>query len=402
VRTIIFENHGEIDPVAISTFGISVKEGESPIGMFGTGLKYAIAVLLRTGHRVLIQSGETQHEFGLRTATVRGKDFDLITMDGRDLGFTTHYGFKWELWMAYRELHCNCLDEGGTTIDSDALPDPFPGATRVIVQGDDFAKIHDERGMFLLTSQPAHVVGDVEIHLKSSPGFFFKGILVHKPKSESPPRYTYNFRRGVDLTEDRTAKFPNWEWGRVRDAIRACDDEALIREMLTINKIYQEFHFDYDSSMSGKAEDASPAFFRAVEALMVDRSAEINPSALRLYKRLRHKDVEPEPKVLSVIEQKQLDRAITFCRGIGFQVDDYPIVVTESLGKGILGLAVRDTERIYIAVQAFDHGTKRVAGTLIEEWAHLKHRLDDESRDMQNWLLDRLVGVGERAQGEPL
>jgi hypothetical protein len=47
---VVFENPGEIDAAAIRTFGVSVKEGENPIGFFGTGLKYAIAILLRTGH----------------------------------------------------------------------------------------------------------------------------------------------------------------------------------------------------------------------------------------------------------------------------------------------------------------------------------------------------------------
>jgi hypothetical protein len=47
-------------------------------------------------------------------------------------------------------------------------------------------------------------------------------------------------------------------------------------------------------------------------------------------------------------------------------------------------------------------GTKTVAGTLIEEFIHLKHGLADESRDLQNFLLDRLVSLGEEMQGAPL
>jgi hypothetical protein len=47
-------------------------------------------------------------------------------------------------------------------------------------------------------------------------------------------------------------------------------------------------------------------------------------------------------------------------------------------------------------------GTKTVAGTLIEEFIHLKHGLGDECRDMQNFLLDRLVSLGEQMHGEPL
>ena len=49
-----FVNSGEIDPLTITTIGVSVKEGENPFGVFGTGLKYSIAILLRTHHSVSI------------------------------------------------------------------------------------------------------------------------------------------------------------------------------------------------------------------------------------------------------------------------------------------------------------------------------------------------------------
>jgi len=42
---IVFENQGEIDLIAFTPFGVNTKETDSPIGFFGTGLKYATAVL---------------------------------------------------------------------------------------------------------------------------------------------------------------------------------------------------------------------------------------------------------------------------------------------------------------------------------------------------------------------
>ena len=97
---IVFENPSEIDIRSISTFGVSVKEGDNPIGFFGTGLKYAIAVLLRTNHGITIQSGETVVEFGTRRESVRGQDFDFITMSINGaaplpMGFTTELGKTW-------------------------------------------------------------------------------------------------------------------------------------------------------------------------------------------------------------------------------------------------------------------------------------------------------------------
>src|ERR1700676_2593197 len=147
---VVFENPGEIDAAAIRTFGVSVKEGDNPIGFFGTGLKYALAILLRNGHSVTVQSGLRKHRFALKDVTIRGEAFKVVTMDRQELGFTTQVGKTWELWMAYRELHCNCKDEGGSVYVADAAPKPAAGVTRVIVSGDDFRHEHDNRSSFIL------------------------------------------------------------------------------------------------------------------------------------------------------------------------------------------------------------------------------------------------------------
>ena len=60
---IIFQNKGLIDVHAISIMGVSVKEDNS-IGFFGTGLKYAIAVLLREG--IKIPSGAAKKKSHLK------------------------------------------------------------------------------------------------------------------------------------------------------------------------------------------------------------------------------------------------------------------------------------------------------------------------------------------------
>ena len=52
-----FYNAGIINEISITTFGINAKNDDSAIGYFGTGLKYAIAVLLRNGHEIKIKSG---------------------------------------------------------------------------------------------------------------------------------------------------------------------------------------------------------------------------------------------------------------------------------------------------------------------------------------------------------
>lgn len=139
---IVFENAGEIDIDAITTFGVSVKVGENPIGFFGTGLKYAIAVLLRTDHKVSIWSGDRQLRFTTERREVRMKPFDFVLMREGDrltpMGFTTELGKTWKPWMAYRELYCNARDEGGSVYsvaNPNAATDPRRGQTQIRVEG---------------------------------------------------------------------------------------------------------------------------------------------------------------------------------------------------------------------------------------------------------------------------
>jgi len=175
---IIFENAGEIDSLMITTFGVNVKESDDAIGFFGTGLKYSIAILARLGIPIQIHSGETVHTFSKKQVTLRGKDFEFVAMDGVALGFTTEVGKKWELWMAYRELFCNTKDEGGRVYESDEIPEPEAGITRVIVSGADFMSVRNQHSIYFLNSSPFIVSGDMEVHRGTCCHVFYKGVAV--------------------------------------------------------------------------------------------------------------------------------------------------------------------------------------------------------------------------------
>jgi hypothetical protein len=126
---------------AVTTMGVSVKDGDN----FGTGLKYAIASLLRTGQKVTIWRGLDRYDFHVTQETVRGKEFGFIDMweyrasepdvhlTEKRLGFTTHLGARWEMWQVFRELHSNALDEGGSS--SVARKEPKEGWTTIWATG---------------------------------------------------------------------------------------------------------------------------------------------------------------------------------------------------------------------------------------------------------------------------
>ena len=194
---IYFSNPGEIDINAAMTLGVNAKEGESPIGQFGTGLKYAIAVLLRTEHKVAIWSGLTKYEFNSIEMETRGVKYYQVTMNGSPLGFTTALGKHWKVWQAFRELYSNTKDEGGTT--SSVAKFPAENTTVIMVNGREINEAYAERGnYFIENKRPLTVDGSVEIY--SGKNIFYRGILV----KEVDTCFMYNLTAGVELTEDRT------------------------------------------------------------------------------------------------------------------------------------------------------------------------------------------------------
>ena len=398
-RVVVFENPGEIDPLAIQTFGVSVKEHENPIGFFGTGLKYALAILLRTGHRVTIQSGETVLTFGICERTIRSQPFNLITMNGESMGFTDAVGKTWDLWMAYRELHCNSKDEGGSVFVADEAPEPKAGVTRVTVTGAAFAKEHENRSNFILLGDPWLKLDNCEVYDGESRGVFYRGILVHRLPKAEVSRFTYNITEHVDLTEDRTAKYSFMFPGMIAASVIQSDDSRYLREVLALPNNYYEHHFDFRNNLWGSPKPADQ-FLKTVEELVKHRVGNTNPSAQARYRVEKRAELEPAKTALGGVESDMLARAVKFCHRLGFPVDDYPIVVTDTLGPNILGMA--ENERIYVSRTALMQGTKRVAGTLTEEFIHLRYSLADETRSMQDFLVDRLMSLGEQMQGEPV
>jgi hypothetical protein len=73
-------------------------------------------------------------------------------------------------------------------------------------------------------------------------------------------------------------------------------------------------------------------------------------------------------------------------------VDIDTIVTCASLPNDILGLA-KDQTTIYLAKEAFERGHICLLGTLYEEWLHLTKRYDDNTREMQNHLVDKVANL---------
>lgn len=392
MSTTAFYNDGEIDVAAIRTFGASNKD-KTKIGYFGTGLKYAIAILLREGHSVTLFRGETPYVFTTVPTSIGGKLFQVVAMNGEPLGFTTELGKNWDLWQAYRELYCNAIDEHGGAASTPIVP--RPGLTLVVVTGAGIAEIHERRDQFFLFGQlPLFLSRYAEPHYGSG-NIFYRGIQAMTPSK--PTLYKWNIQANTALTENRTIQH-EWEaaWAIAR-AVAMCQDRELITNVLTCSGDFYESRLAFDTIT---LDDEQHGVFISVvreRAALLDHS--LNRSALAACRASLVDLIDDRAVALDPHQETTLKHAVDFCRILGYPVDQYKIIVADRLGDaGILGLAANG--KIYLSTETFTRGARCVAGTLLEEYWHLSLSLRDETRQFQNHLVETVVSLGSRLTGK--
>jgi hypothetical protein len=381
--TVYFCNEEPIDLNAIAIMGVSVKLNESAIGYFGTGLKFAIATLLRTGHKVnLIRSGKLI-EFSAICENIRDHDFQRITMGDDRLGFTTQLGRNWEPWQAYRELRCNCTDEGG--IISESVPDGEWG-TIFQVDGEPITKCHRNRREIFLESSPLTATHECEIHEGNSLNAFYRGVKSHEHERYSI--FTYNIVEKINLTEDRTIASA-WEVGYyAARAIALSNNEDVIERALMADKGTFENNLSY-SSVNNKP---SPEFMKIAHRLR--HNMHINRDAIKLWERYADIRLTYAEAITDAFEEQQIEQAISLVSRLGIEINRQDFMIVEGLGKSIYG-AVRGSQ-ILISKSTLDLGVRFIASTIYEEWLHKNENIEDCSRALQNLLFEKLFALVER------
>lgn len=408
-RCVSFQNPGVIDPRSYRLFGASAKQqGSNPIGFFGTGLKYAIAIFLRLGCKIeLYHGGVDRVVFSTADIQVRDSAFKVVVAqqqqleaderwanvgEPEELPFTTELGKTWKAWQALRELWCNALDEGGE-MQATRLP-PREGYTTIIVAGQPVVDAWHEREKIMLTSTPSALCQGVEIHARRGQAVYFRGIRVMDlPR---PSKLTYNIvGHPVELTEDRTAMYSYWITHLIKNAILDCTDEWLVQSFIEATSN------DFEYSIDMADGEPSELFLKVLEE-RVKLKVRLNSSILRLYEKHRGFSLQAEEARLTATEEQMLERAREFCRALGLDPDAHPIKVTNTLEDNVLGRADRVEGVVWLTKRCFMQGTKIVAGTLMEELVHMQRGLTDESRPLQNFLVDMIVSMYEEKIGKPL
>lgn len=306
---LIFQNDGLVPEDAITTMGVNAKLNDNPIGQFGTGLKYSIAIILRSGGKVRIWRGRKLLDFALTDKTIRGKDFRIVTLNGKKLGFTDQLGLNWKPWMAYRELYSNCKDEGGSIrqiVPTGNSPDELGESkkTKIIVEWPELEQIHENRNEIVLTTDPMYVLKNVEVHpMVDSAHVYYKRIRVYDLPKKS--KFTWSLTGHEILTEDRTLMYT---WGvptTIMKAIIACNNKSFLNAVLDAEVVGQTFESTFNYS-NLENEKPSPEFLEVAEQKMIAKR--LVSGAQSLFK--HYQDTLPgytSPYILEEFTQVQLD-----------------------------------------------------------------------------------------------
>lgn len=284
MRSVVFETQGKLDLRSLMTFGLNAKPNSGhPIGFFGTGLKYAIAVLARhkipvtfyiDGKKWTINSQVSQFRDRQVEEVFIERHRSMLPVQSRKLPFTTELGKTWQLWQAFRELHSNTLDENGSTSVYDCFEptikmesvrlkkDLFADRTYIVVESEDFVQeYYDRHKTFLaegLTLRDS--TEEVQIFKAPSKHVYYRGIRILDLKEEDYSELTYNILRPIELTEDRTAK-SQWDVQyHISRAIVAHSDSEIIEKAVTSKS-------QFDKGLNFTWGSPSTEFLDTVESL---------------------------------------------------------------------------------------------------------------------------------------
>lgn len=226
---IAIRNKGEVPIELVELLGASTKADDpKTIGMFGSGIKYAIIEALRLGIGINISTSKWILSFEFEDEKVSGHLFQRVIFvfkprEGKRRKIRTSYtlsaGKNWkEPWYILREFIANAMDvevETGEKFEldiTDSVDFSKRGTTTVFIQyTDQIAEVVENMGQYMKTSEmiPIHSNSYGSIYEKVGAGtkIFHKGMRVHEDKKESV--YDYSLNR-IAITEDRTIA-NSWE-----------------------------------------------------------------------------------------------------------------------------------------------------------------------------------------------
>ena len=268
VRAVVHKTQGKLDLRSLTVFGLNAKPTtDTPIGYFGTGLKYAVAVLARNNIPITFWIDSKKWTIEQDDTKFRDKSFKALTLKRNtlipksiNLPFTTELGKNWKIWQAFRELESNTRDEKGESFQmhnaegepTDVLKMVGKGYTTIVVEGEEYVQCHlDKDKYFLPDGLTQQDIGNMNIQVfpRKSNAVYYRSIKVLDLKE--PSENTYNILTKLELTEDRTVSEFNANWV-IQQFLAHSKNSEVIRRAVTAPPKSLERKFDYEYFSRGE------------------------------------------------------------------------------------------------------------------------------------------------------
>ena len=417
-----FSNIGEITEESIVLLGASTKRNdENKIGFFGSGNKFALAYLMRNGYEVSIYGGENQIKVSTIPKKIKDQTFDVIVVNGKETSITTEFGAKWELWQSMREIYSNSLDEGSGSIEVVNDIEPKKNETHYYIKiraeliewFGNFNNYFAENKEVVFENKYGRILKkhDDKAHL------YRKGISVYKTSRNSIYDYDLN---NIRITEDRIVEY-DWEIGeRIWGLIYSCTDKDILKKIFS-NSTNENL---LENSISSVADiSSSDISDECKDVLKSMRLCNVNfggylsseeklkttmlPS--KVFKSISHlltdDNLGDAFKVgldgsmyrefnFTPIQKSTLKKVTGFIKEANVEyLLDYDIIGGLFDDKSIMGYADKKSDRIVITDIGIDKGVNYLLEIIIEEYIHLKHGANDNTRKFQDACIQEMVKI---------
>ena len=424
MRKLLIANIGEVEEEALTLLGASTKRGDSSkIGMFGSGNKYALSYLKRNGIGFEIYSGLTKIYIGTSKVSLRGNEFEVFTVNGKQTSITTEFGKDWKLWEALRELYSNAIDEGLTEFKMVDETAPEDGKTHIYIDEGQALKdfMLDFDLYFTRYRKPIYESehGAIYQKLGKKANIYRKGIKVLETEKSSV--YDYDLP-SIRIDENRRASY-TWEiTEQLWRLLMTCNDSSIIRRAITDSGDGSVIEHEISSSIvtipHSYMEDNKSVWEEAIgEKLLAPVSLspfleeedklktifipaglwgiistvfkeKYTPRGLKFGSKGTYRLVAQGRT--STIHNITLDKVITFFRECNFKIP-YDIKIAEFSDAQVYGTIDEETQSIILGTEALDRGADQVATVIIEELIHLKSGAQDKTRAFQEASINLLI-----------
>lgn len=399
-----FSNKGEVPVNAFKLLGASSKRNDNTkIGYFGTGLKYALAVLLREGIDFKIFSGNQEVKIGTRKTKFLDQTVTVITVNGEKTSITIEAGIDWETWFAIREIYSNNLDEAGT-MKLVANPTAEKGFTKIYVNRNE--KLKD------LTDNWANYFSNTRQVLSNGGGgtllqkndiatltVFRRGIRAYVSKQESA--FDYDISK-LKINESRVAEHDFEARQRCAEVLASCTNaDALNHFLHTQNIIEKDTNF-WTYLFDDTFGVFSDTWFEVLKDKRivpdeysgfygVTRNSVVLPEKLckHLYKQFKDKlQIMGATKEAYLVLDKPVDflrPAMARLASVGFSHPMDKVKLAKFRDEDIQGLA--DAGLVLISESLEKASDAELMEVLFEEIAHTKSGHSDNTRAFQNYII---------------